>query len=311
MSTRSELDLPSIVLLSSGMAVFGSATPVSAIVGRELPVALASGLRMLVAAAVLVPVVALARRRGEEPPIRKTVRSFERRDWLLLAGIAGVGTFGFSVLMVSGMRHAPGSAAAVVMATTPAVTATGAVIFLGERFGSARIAAVLLAVAGVVVVNLGSDVSERAGSRPVLGSALVFAAVVCEAAYSLMGKRLAADVSARFLVTAAAAGALVLFLPLMIWEAATADLGAPTAGQWLAVLWWGAGTMALGSVLWFRGMARVRAAQAAPFMAVMPVSALLLSYLLLGEAFAPVHVVGMALVLVGLGLVIRADATLH
>jgi drug/metabolite transporter (DMT)-like permease len=46
-------------------------------------------------------------------------------------------------------------------------------------------------------------------------------------------------------------------------------------------------------------------------MAVMPVSALLLSYLLLGEAFQWSHVLGMALVLVGLAFVIRSGAPLH
>ncbi len=144
-----------------------------------------------------------------------------------------------------------------------------------------------------------------------LGSALVFAAVVCEAASTLMGKRLTAELTPLTVVTVAATLALVLFVPLALWDAVRFDWSVPTAGQWLAVGWWGAGTMALGSWLWFRDMAAVPAAAAAPFMGVMPVSALVLSYGLLGESFHWIHAAGMAIALAGLVLVIRSGASLH
>ena len=308
---RERLDGKSVVLLLAGMACFGSATPISAIIGRGFPPWLGSALRMAVAAVCLVPLVALVQRRYEGPPLSAKARSWSRHDWFLLGGIAAIGTFGFSLFMLLGMRHAPGAVAAVVMATTPAVTAAGAVAFLGDRLDRRRATAIALAVAGVVIVNVGVDVDQGQGQRIVLGSVLVFAAVVCEASYSLMGKRLTADLTPLTMVTVAAVLALVLFLPLALWEASGFDWSRPTAGQWLAVAWWGAGTMAGGSVLWFRGMARVPAGAAAPFMGVMPVSALLLSYLLLGESFQWIHAAGMAVVLAGLALVIRSGASVH
>lgn len=85
-----------------------------------------------------------------------------------------------------------------------------------------------------------------------------------------------------------------------MWDAWSFRWSDPTAGQWLAVAWWGAGTMGLGSWLWFRGMERVRAGTASAFMGVMPVSALLLSYTLLGETFPWLHAAG-----VGNGVGIR------
>jgi drug/metabolite transporter (DMT)-like permease len=303
--------LPAVVFLAGGMAAYGSSTPVSAIVGRSFPVYLASAARMAVAAAVLVPLLIHTRRRRGDPPLRTSARRLPRRDWALLFGIAAIGTFGFSVLMLLGMQRAPGAAAAVVMATTPAVTAVGAVIFLGDHLGPWRVFAVVLGVGGVVLVNLGADTAEGAGDAIVIGSILVFGAVLCEATYSLMGKRLTADLDALTIVTAAATLALVLFAPLAVWDAVRFDWSAPTAGQWIGVVWWGAGTMALGSWMWFRGMSQVQAGTAAPFMAVMPVSALVLSYVLLGESFQLIHAVGMALVLAGLAAVIRSGAAVH
>lgn len=308
---RDRVDVRSVVLLAAGMACFGSATPVSAIVGRGFPPWLGSALRMAVATACLVPLLAVTRRRDGGRSLGEEARAWTGHDRLLLAGIAVVGTFGFSVFMLLGMRHAPGAVGAVVMATTPAVTAIGAVVFLSDRLDRRRAAAVGLAVGGVVLVNIGADVTQGQGQRIVLGSGLVFAAVLCEASYTLMGKRLSADLTPLTMVTVAAGSALLLFLPLALWDASGFDWSAPTASQWLAVAWWGAGTMAAGSVLWFRGMARVPAGTAAPFMGVMPVSALLLSYLLLGEAFQWIHAAGLAVVLAGLALVVRSGASLH
>jgi drug/metabolite transporter (DMT)-like permease len=105
--------------------------------------------------------------------------------------------------------------------------------------------------------------------------------------------------------------AAVAFLPVAVWNAVGFDWGRPDTGEWLALAWWGVGTMVLGSWLWFRGMARVPGGTAAAFMAVMPVSALLLSYVLLGDAFHWAHVAGIALVLVGLVAVARTGASVH
>jgi drug/metabolite transporter (DMT)-like permease len=296
-----------VVLLTAGMAAFGTATPVSALVGDGLPVWLGSELRMLTAAAVLVP-IALGRQR-RTPSLFAALARTGVADRVALAAIAVVGTFGFSVFMLVGMQRAPGAIAAVVMATTPAVTAVGAVVFLGEQIGRSRVAAVGLAVGGVVIANLGA--SGRGGESVVTGSLLVFAAVCCEAAYSLLGKRLSSELDPVDIAAVAAVGAAVAFAPLAAFDLAGFDWSSPTPGQWLAVTWWGFGTMAAGSVLWFHGMRRVAASTASAFMGVMPITALVGSYVLLGERFEWIHLAGVGLVLTGLALVARSGATVH
>jgi uncharacterized membrane protein len=94
----------------------------------------------------------------------------------------------------------------------------------------------------------------------------------------------------------------VAFVPFALAAARSVDWSAPSAGEWLAVAWWGGGTLALGSWLWFKGLRQVSGGDAAPYMAVMPVSALVLSYVLLGEPFQFVQVVGLALVVLGIAI---------
>ena len=292
------------------MALFGTATPVSALVGDAFPAILGSALRMATAAIVLLPLYVLQRRKQGEPLLPR----LDRRDWGLVLGIAAVGTFGFTLLLLFGLRIAPGAVAAVVMALAPVVTAVGAVVFLHDRLDRWKIAGLVVAVTGVVVVNLagGSGGGGGDGGAAVwVGSLLVFGAVCCEAAYSLMGKRLTADLSPLAIASLAAVLAGVLFAPIAVAQAVGFDWSQPAAGDWIAVIFWGAGTMGLGSVLWFRGMMRTSGTTASGFMAVMPVSALLGSYLLLGESFQWIHLVGMAGVLAGIAAIVKSDAAAH
>lgn len=287
----------------AGMVCFGSATPVGRIVGRSFPVWLGSMIRMLVAAAVLAPVVVALDRRAGRPGPWRTVRELDVADRWRVAALGLVGTFGFTVFMLLGMRQAPGAVGAIVMATTPAVTALASVIFLGDRLTRWTSTAIVLAVAGVVVVNVFGGADGPDGDLVVVGSLLVFAAVCCEATYTLVGMRLSADLDPTSLTLLAAVVAIVGFAPLAVWDLVGFDWTAPSASEWTGSLWWGAGTMALGSVLWFRGNRRVSGTTASVFMGVMPVSALVLSYLLLDEPFEWVHLVGMATVLAGLAII--------
>lgn len=291
--------------LALGMALFGSATPISKLVGDAFPAFLASGARMLTAIVVLLPIAVVVSRSSDAPLFDVPLRELTKTDIFLLLGIGLVGTFGFTLFLFYGLREAPGAVSAVVMGTAPAVTAIGSRIFFKDEIDRFKMLGIGLAVAGVVAVNLGP--TGGSGGNVLMGAALVLAAVCCEAAYTLLGKRLSADLSPLSMTLLATLIAGVAFLPLALVQAPGLDLGEVAAGDWVALGWWGAGTMGLGSIVWFTGVKRASGVTASAFMAVMPVSALILSYLLLDESFRIAHAVGMTGVLLGLGAVMYGN----
>ncbi len=256
------------------------------------------------AAAVLLPLMVLARR--EKPGWERALPRIPAADWGRIAAIAVAGMFLFSVFMLYGMKEVSGAVGGIVMATTPAVTAVGAILFLGDRLDRWKAIAVAAAVAGVLAVNLGG-VDGGEGGNVVLGSALVFGAVCGEAAYTLLGKRVSADLEPITIAALAALGAALLFALPAALQIGSIEWSAIDGSEWTALGWWGLGTMAIGSVLWYSGVARAPGITASAFMGVMPVSALLLSYLLLGEAFEWIHLVGMAAVLLGIAAVVASE----
>lgn len=291
--------------LAAGMAIFGSGTPISKILTEAFPVFVASGARMLLAALALVPLMLIVEHRGPSG-IRERLAEISGADWVRLGAIALAGMFLFSVFMLYGMKEVSGAVAGIVMATTPAVTAAGSVLFLRDRLDRWKSLAVGLAVGGVLAVNLGTT-GESSGENVVLGSLLVFGAVCGEAAYTLLGKRLTADVTPLTVAAIAAVGATILFAIPAAAQLDQVDAASVEATDWLALTWWGLGTMAIGSLLWYRGMTGASGTTASAFMGVMPVSAVGLSYLLLGESFEWIHLVGLIAVLSAIAAVIRAD----
>lgn len=286
------------------MAIFGSGTPISKVVTGGFPVFVASFARMLLAAAVLVPMMLLARRRY--PGWERAVPSIPGADWVRLAGIAVAGMFLFSVFMLYGMQEISGAVGGIVMATTPAATAIGAILFLGDRLDRWKAVAIAAAVAGVLAVNLGGAGGGEGGDV-LLGSALVFGAVCGEAAYTLLGKRVSADLEPITIAALAALGATVLFALPAALQVGEVEWSAIDTSEWAALAWWGIGTMALGSALWYAGVAKAPGLTASAMMGVMPVSALVLSYVLLGESFEWIHLVGMIAVLFGIAAVVQGE----
>lgn len=286
--------------LGLGMATFGSATPVSKIVTGAMPIFVGSAIRVLIGTVALLPFVFAGRRE---------ISRLARRDWLMVGLIALVGMFGFTALMLYGMRLVSGVVGAIVMSTAPAVTAAASMLFMGDKPTWRKVAAIGLAVAGVLVLHLGRGAAaghegaETDGGRFLLGSAMVFAAVCCEAAYTLLGKKVSDRTDPVLVAFLAAAASVPLFVPLAVWEWSRFEPAAVSWRAWTALAWYGAGTLALGTWLWYSGVSKAEGAVAAGFMGVMPASALVLSYVLLGETFRLPHLAGFAVVLAGVILI--------
>ncbi len=296
---------PSLALygqLALGMIIFGSGTPISKILTNAFPVFIASELRVLIATVVLLPFV------FQE---REAIKRYQRKDWVVILLISVIGMFLFSVLMLYGMKQVSGVVGSIVMSTTPVVTAVGSFLFFRDRLGWRKSAAIALAVFGVLILNMGSQQSEQSGNHSLIGMLLIFGAVCSEAGYTLLGKKASNHVSPVSISALASAFAIPLFLPFALYQLNSFDFSQILWSDWLALAWWGAGTLALGSVLWYRGVAKVSGSTAAGFMGVMPVSALILSYVLLKEPFRWIHLVGFAAVFAGVLLISREHARMH
>ena len=215
----------------------------------------------------------------------------ERRD---LALMALLGMVGFTVLMLEGLKRTTAADAGIITATLPAVVAALGVAFAGERLSRVQVCAVGMAVAGLVLVQA---TSAAGGAATAVGNLLVGGAVLCEASFVVLGKRLAPPYRPLRLALGANLVGLVLAVPLAGIDAADFDVRAVRAEVWLLGVWYALAASVICLWLWYRGLPHVETWLAGLATAAIPLTALAASALFLGETIGPARLAGAALVI--------------
>jgi drug/metabolite transporter (DMT)-like permease len=286
--------LKGMVLCALAMVTVGSTVVASKIIAGGLPPFTATALRF----AMALPVFLLLLLRLTRTPWPRP----DQRDLVLLLCQAGLGSVGYTVLLILGVRWAPAASAGVVAGTLPAVAALVAVLALRERPGRYLMGSIVLATAGVLAISWPGEGSAGDSKSPaaMVGNLLVLGAVVCEAMFILLNKRLRVPVRPLALSTLMTAFGLLLSLVPALFERAW-EHPLPTAAL-AGVAYYALVPTVLGFVLWFAGSARLKGAEAALCTAILPVSALILAALWLGESISLAQIGGAACVLGAVGL---------
>jgi drug/metabolite transporter (DMT)-like permease len=286
--------------LAAAMALVGSAVVAGKLVVADFPVFLASELRYLIGATVLVPLV-LLREGGLPRP--------GRRDGLALVLQALTGVFLFNVLLLYGLHYTTATASGIITSATPAVVLLISAIGLRERAGPRAGAGVALAVLGVLAINLlgGGGGSDDTASNPLLGNLLVVGAVIGEALFTIFGKLVSGRLTPLAISAANVVLGMLFFLPFAVYDATGFDFAGPSLADWLPIVYFGLAVTVGAFLLWFHGVASVPASTAAVFTGILPISAVVLSALVLGEPFGWSGLAGMGCVLAGIALIARGS----
>ena len=193
----------------------------------------------------------------------------------------------------------------IILAATPAVVAIMAWV-MGDRLARIAWIGVLLTIGGVMLVNLLGTPGEDVARRPILGAVLIFLAVISEAAYTMFARLIAGSASPLGITSWYSLYGAIMFLPPALWTLRDFDMDTIPAAAWTAMIYMGAGPGALAVLLWFYGLRHVPASIAGAFTGVMPISAVLSAWLVLGEEIAWPHILGMVLIMIGIVMVARS-----
>ena len=273
------------------MALVGSYVGLSKLLVSVFPVLLLAWLRFGIAAAAMAHWV---KRGAADAPLSK-------HDRMLLFWESFLGNFLFSICMLYGVALTSALAAGVTMAAIPAAVAVLARVFMGERIRPRVAIAIALAALGILLLALARNGSAAgAGGGSALGYLLLLAAVLCEASYVVIGKRLTASVSPRRISALINLWGLALVTPFGLWQAWSFDFAAVPLGIWPLLLFYAMAASVVTVWLWMKGLRHVPSSSAGVFTVLLPISAALVGVLVLGESFGAVHLVALALALAGL-----------
>ncbi len=296
--TRDRHRLFAYACLACSMSLVGSYVALSKPLAAAIPVFLLAWLRFGIGGLAMLHWL---RKPATEAPMTAQTRKLVFLESFL-------GNFLFSICMLYGVSLTSAVSAGVIMGAIPAVVALLSWAFLRERIRPRIWAAIGCAALGIAVLGLAQpEPSSPAGagaatgipSNAWLGNLLVFAAVLCEAAYAVIGKKLTGALGPKRITALINLWGFVLVTPFGLSMAWHFDFAGVQPGIWALLVFYSLAASIWTVWLWMTGLKHVPAAQAGVFTVMLPVSATLVGVFVLGEQVGPFQLLAFVFALAG------------
>ncbi|WP_300155561.1 DMT family transporter [Solidesulfovibrio sp.] len=288
--------------LIASAALWGGTWVAGRFLGRSMSPFPAAFLRFALASAFLVFLT--ARLEGGLPRLT-------RANFPWLAALAATGIFAYNALFFAGLRTVPAGRAALIAAAIPAVVALCSAVFLRERLGPLKAGGVVLSFFGVALIVGDGDPGRLLSQRLSTGDLYIFGCVLAWAAYTLVGKK----AMERVAPYGAVAWSCILGAAMLLPPAAATGLAkeAVAAGPatWGCLLFFGVLATGFGFSWYYEGVKALGPTRAGVFINLVPVTAVFLGWLLLGEPLSGDLIQGGLCVLAGVWLTNRRPRPLE
>jgi drug/metabolite transporter (DMT)-like permease len=281
------------------MSLVGSYVALSKPLVAALPVFLLGWLRFGIGALAMPHWL---KKPPHEPPFTTQTRRLVFLESFL-------GNFMFTLCMLYGVSMTSAVSAGVIMASIPAAVALMSWAFLREHISLRVWAAVACAALGIGLLalsktehiasttqGLGADLTH---SKAWLGNLLIVGAVLCEASYAVIGKKLTGALGPKRITSLINLWGFALMTPVGLYQALQFDFGAVRPGIWLLLVFYALAASVCTVWLWMTGLKGVPAALGGVFTVMLPISAALVGVLVLGESLSGVQLLAFSIALVG------------
>lgn len=278
--------------LALSMSLVGSYVALSKPLAAAIPVFLLAWLRFGIGGLAMLHWL---RRPASEAPLTRRTRG-------LLFLESFLGNFLFTLCMISGVSRTSAVSAGVIMAAIPATVAVLSRVFLREPIAGRTWAAIACAALGIGLLAFAKPQGAAASDRAWLGNLLVFGAVLCEAAYAVIGKALTGVLGPKRITALINLWGFALVTPFGLYTALHFDFARVPAGAWALLLFYALAASVWTVWLWMTGLKVVPAAQAGVFTALLPVAAAVVGVAVLGESLSALQLLAFLAAVAGIVL---------
>jgi len=231
-------------------------------------------------------------------PITKGSQIFS----ILLLGLTGV--FCYNLFFFKGLKLIEAGRAAIIIANNPILIALFSAVFFKEKLNAVKIAGIVISVSGAMVAISRGNLAELLEGNLGWGEFYIFLCVASWVVFSLLGKAVMSGLSPLASVTCSSiTGTLLLFIPAFR-EDLTHCMDY-SISDWGNILYLGFFGTVLGFVWFYEGIDQIGPTKAGLFINFVPISAILLAFLILGEPLTVSLLVGTILVTTGVYLTNR------
>ena len=257
---------------------------------------LSACLRFILASATLIAVLAMR---------REVFIALTARQVLAVIALGFFGIFAYNIFFFYGLHYINASRASLIVALNPALIALAAFTIGKERLGAGNVMGIGACIAGAATVILSKDAATlQPVAQAWIGDALILGCVLSWVLYSVCSKNLVRQIGPLHTVAySVIAGTLMLMCAALLHGDITwAAIGNIQQNQLVSLLYLGVIGSALAYIWYYDGIQKIGATRSGVFIALNPLSAVVLGLLLLDESLSPPMLLGGLLVISGIYL---------
>lgn len=229
------------------------------------------------------------------------------RQLLIIFVLGFTGVFTYNICFFSGLNYIQANLASLIIACNPIFISLCSALFFKEVLTPLKTAGICLSVIGALVVISRGNIFDILNLGPGKGELLIFGCVISWVAYSILGKKAMANLTPVVSVCySSISGTILLFFPAC-FNGTFSKMSAFGYIEWGSLFYLGFFGTVLGFLWYYEGINRIGPMKAGLFINFVPISAILLSFLILSEPVTGSLLIGALFVIAGIYLTNRAS----
>jgi drug/metabolite transporter (DMT)-like permease len=285
------------------VAIWGTNYSVMKLAFEEMPQQPFNALRMVLAAVVFAAAISIilsrAKRGLTHPRMFFTHEPLTRADILAMAGLGVVGHFAYQLCFVGGVARTSVANSSLIIGATPVLVAIVGAALGRERVSAMHWIGAAVSAAGIwIVVGTGAAL----GGDHLTGDLLVLASVVCWTTYTVGASSLLKRHSPLFVTGVSMAIGAALYMVATLPQMGRVDWSIISAWTWWALVFSSLLALCLSYLIWYGAVQKIGMARTSVYSNLVPVAAMSVATIWLGEPLTGRKLLGAALVLGGVAL---------
>lgn len=232
-----------------------------------------------------------------------------KRHWKRVLFLAFWGTGLHNAMSYQGLQFTTATNGVILNSAIPVFIIVLNWLVYRERLTPLQAAGVLVSCLGVLTILTRADAAVLLGLQFNPGDLIVIFSMYFWAGYTIFLRLRPAEISSLSLLAACAWVGVLILAPLTVFEVAFVRAPQFSVSGVMAILYVGVCSSFLSYLLWNKGVAELGANAAGLFIHLMPVFGSVLAWLFLNERVQLYHFAGIALILGGIYLTTRTQAS--
>jgi drug/metabolite transporter (DMT)-like permease len=200
---------------------------------------------------------------------------------VILLGMSGI--FTYNVFFFKGLKLIDAGRAALIISTNPILITLCSAYFFKEHLNFVKSIGIAISVSGAMIVISRGNLLDMLNGHLGIGEVYIFGAVISWVIFSLIGKAVLSDLSPLISVSySSAVGAIALMIPALS-EGMAKNIGQYSGMDWLSIFYLSIFGTVIGFIWYYQGIRSIGPTKAGLFINFVPISAIILAFLILNE----------------------------